>query len=250
MHYPWNFELYVLHFSLYTYHFVSCTVKLVSVNNINPMDLNWLPPVVSGISLGFAAAVQPGPLSMYLISQTLRAGWRKTLPAVFSPLISDGPIAVFCLFIITRFPSSFLQYLQIAGGIFILWLAWQTLRAWKDTEKKHSTGTATGPGSSPARRVVLKAAFVNFLNPGPYIGWSMVIGPLFLKSWKISPVLGAGMLGCFYITIFATTAAIMLIFHLARERGPRLRQGLIGISGAVLCIFGLYMIVSGVLAYV
>jgi threonine/homoserine/homoserine lactone efflux protein len=32
--------------------------------------------LLQGITYGFAAAVQPGPLQTYLISQTLRNGWR------------------------------------------------------------------------------------------------------------------------------------------------------------------------------
>ncbi|MBP1599095.1 MAG: Lysine exporter protein, partial [Acidobacteria bacterium] len=40
--------------------------------------------LLQGISLGFAAAVQPGPLSTYLVSETLKSGWRRTLPAIFA----------------------------------------------------------------------------------------------------------------------------------------------------------------------
>jgi threonine/homoserine/homoserine lactone efflux protein len=204
--------------------------------------MNFWIPLLSAVSLGFAAAVQPGPLSMYLISQTLRTGWKKTMPAIFSPLISDGPIAVVCLFVITRFPSVFLQYLQVAGGIFILYLSWQAIRAWKNFQ--NSSGDVVDSSGSHVRTVVIKAAVVNFLNPGPYLGWSMVIGPLFLKSWNSSPALGISMITCFYLTLFSTMAAIILVFHLAREQGPRLQRALIGISGVLLGIFGAYMMGS------
>jgi threonine/homoserine/homoserine lactone efflux protein len=50
--------------------------------------LSYLTP---GITYAFAAAVQPGPFQAYLISLTLVTGWRRTLPAVFAPLLSDIP---------------------------------------------------------------------------------------------------------------------------------------------------------------
>ena len=37
--------------------------------------------LILGMTYAFAAAVQPGPLQTYLISQTLSHGWRRTLPA-------------------------------------------------------------------------------------------------------------------------------------------------------------------------
>jgi len=87
--------------------------------------------ILPGITFGLAAAAQPGPLSVYLISRTLQAGWKRTFPAIFAPLISDGPIALVCLFILGSLPPYFLQYIQIPGGLFILYLAFQAARSWK-----------------------------------------------------------------------------------------------------------------------
>jgi hypothetical protein len=36
--------------------------------------------LVLGITYGFAAGIMPGPLSTYLVSRTLEARWRRTLP--------------------------------------------------------------------------------------------------------------------------------------------------------------------------
>lgn len=58
--------------------------------------------LAQGAVYGFAAAVQPGPFLAYLISQTLRNGWRRTLPVVLAPLLSDGPIIVLVLFVLSR----------------------------------------------------------------------------------------------------------------------------------------------------
>jgi threonine/homoserine/homoserine lactone efflux protein len=80
--------------------------------------------IAQGIGYGFAAAVQPGPLQTYLISQALMKGWRKSLPAAFAPLLSDGPIIALCLFVLSQVPSWLQRFLYIAGGLFVLYLAY------------------------------------------------------------------------------------------------------------------------------
>jgi len=124
--------------------------------------------LITGLTFGFAAAVTPGPLLTYLISQTLNNGWRRTLPAVFSPLITDGPIAVLILPILSRVPASLIGYLQLAGGIFILYLAYGAFKAWRVYDIKKTVSVQS------IRQNVLKAAIVNWLNPNPYLGWSLV----------------------------------------------------------------------------
>ena len=58
--------------------------------------------LIFGCAYAFAAAVQPGPFLVYLVSQSLSAGWRRTLPAALAPLLSDGPVAVLVLFVLSR----------------------------------------------------------------------------------------------------------------------------------------------------
>jgi threonine/homoserine/homoserine lactone efflux protein len=195
--------------------------------------------LIPGITLGFAAAAQPGPLTIYLISRTLRAGWKRTFPAIFAPLISDGPIALLCLFILGNLPSGFLQYIQVAGGLFILYLAFGAAKTWK----KGNTSIRTTEVSS--RRTLFDATVVNFLNPGPYLGWSLVIGPLFLKGWKAAPLNGILLLAGFYLTMFLFTTLVIFLFDRTRERGPKLQRVLLGLSAVFLACFGIYQLIAG-----
>ena len=200
---------------------------------------NYLLP---GITFGFAAAAQPGPLSLYLISRTLQDGWKRTFPAIFAPLISDGPIALVCLLILGNLPPGFLQYLQIPGGLFILYLAFQAAKSWKKEENHINVSDVS------SRRTLFDATLVNFLNPGPYLGWSLVIGPLFLQGWQEDPLNGISLLAGFYMTMFIFTTLVILIFHQARERGPKLRHLLLGLSALFLALFGLYQLFRGGMA--
>jgi threonine/homoserine/homoserine lactone efflux protein len=75
---------------------------------------------IQGVTFGFAAAVQPGPFQTYLISQTVSHGWRRTLPAVFAPLLSDGPIIALVLLVLSHVPDGAIQFLRLAGGAFVV----------------------------------------------------------------------------------------------------------------------------------
>ena len=99
--------------------------------------------ILSGLALGLPAAAQPGPFQAYLLSQTMKNGWRRTLPAALAPLLSDGPIIILVVLILTRLPPWFLRGVQLAGGAFILflaWRAWQTFRHADFAERREADG--------------------------------------------------------------------------------------------------------------
>jgi threonine/homoserine/homoserine lactone efflux protein len=192
--------------------------------------------LILGIGYAFAAAVQPGPLQTYLISQTLSHGWRRTLPAAFSPLISDGPVIVLVLLVLSRVPVWLAQGLRLAGGLYVLYLAWGAVKAWRGYGTQEMTPT---PSSLP------RAALVNVLNPNPYISWSLVLGPLLLKAWREAPANGVALLAGFYGTMVLSLAGTIALFAAARNLGPRVTRALIGLSSVALACFGCYLLWSG-----
>jgi threonine/homoserine/homoserine lactone efflux protein len=194
---------------------------------------------VQGISYGFAAAVQPGPFQTYVIAQTLERGWRRTWPAVFAPLLSDGPIIVLVLLVLSQIPVWFQQFLYIAGGLFILYLARGAFIAWRDFEQKEAVERPS------THQGVLKAALMNALSPGPYIFWSLVTGPILLRGWRETPLNGVGFLVGFYLAMTTSLGAIILLFGTARRLGAKVNRILMGISALLLAAFGLYQLWLG-----
>ena len=190
--------------------------------------------LILGITYAFAAAVQPGPFQAYLISQTLANGWRRTIPAAFAPLLSDGPIIVLVLLVLSRMPPWLVQVLQGAGGAFLLYLSIGAFKTWRDFGAKRAVQ------AQAIQQTVLKAALVNLLNPSPYLGWSLVMGPLLLKGWRETPIDGIALLVGFYITLILVTLGIMLLFAAAGNLGSRVSRVLVGISAIALTCFGLY----------
>ena len=190
--------------------------------------------VLSGVVYAFAAAVQPGPYQAYLISETLTNGWRRTLPATLAPLVSDGPIILLTLLVLSQVPVWLMRVLRYAGGVFLLYLAYGAWKSWRQYNPRN-----TEPGASRGE-TLMKATLVNFLNPNPYLGWSLVMGPLLLKGWHETPANGIGLLAAFYGTMVLCGVGIILLFASARNLGSRISRVLLGISAIALGAFGLY----------
>jgi len=195
--------------------------------------------LIQGISYGFAAAVQPGPFQTYIISQTLMRGWRKTLPAAAAPLISDGPIILLALVILSQIPEWFQRMLYVASGLFILYLSWNAFIARRKIDER------TVLTSLSIKQGVLRAAMMNALSPGPYIYWGLVTGPILLIGWRESPMKGLGFLISFYATIVLSLAGIITLFGTARLLGPKVNRMLVLVSAITLACLGLYQLWLG-----
>jgi len=196
--------------------------------------------IIQGIGYGFTGAVQPGPFQTYLISQSLQRGWRKTLCAALAPLISDGPIIGLAMLLLTRIPVGWERVLYLAGGAFVLILAWGAFRSWRDFDLADPVA-----GGGVVNQGILKAALMNVLSPGPYLFWGLVTGPLLLSAWRESCLRAAGFLVGFYGTMVISLAALIVLFSAARRLGPRITRAMVGISAVMLTGFGAYQIWQG-----
>ena len=197
-----------------------------------------------GTTYAFAAAVQPGPYQAYLVSEALKNGWRRTLPAALAPVLSDIPIILLVLFVLRVLAPAVTLALRAAGGVFLLYLAWRAYRTWR------SYRPSVESDAGVARRSVLSAAAINLLNPNPWLGWSLVMGPLLLKGWRESPAHGVALLVAFYGTMVVASAGIIVLFAGARNLGSRVARGLVGVSAAALACFGCWQLWSGVAGFV
>jgi threonine/homoserine/homoserine lactone efflux protein len=191
---------------------------------------------IQGIVYGFAAAVTPGPLAMYVLSQAVTRGWRRALPAAFSPLISDGPIAIIVLAVLSRIPPRMIVHLRLLGGAFLLYLAYGAWKDWRNFDAEKPVAVESG------QRSALKAAVINWLNPNPYIAWSVILGPILLSGWRASPANGIAMLAGFYIVMIASMIGMIFMFAAAKRFGSRVQKILIILSSVALAAFGLYQI--------
>ena len=196
--------------------------------------------LLTGAGLGFVGAIQPGPFQTYVISEALRKGWRRALPAALAPLISDLPIILLALFVLTRLPPVAQRVLYLVSGIYILYLAWG---AWKTRRRVPAAG-APAPGSQSS---IFRAALMNLVSPGPYVFWSLIAGPILLQAWNQSPAAGMAFLLGFYGAMVGTLAALIVVFGAAGGLSPRIAVLLTSLSAIILAVFGIRQLWLGIM---
>ncbi len=205
-----------------------------------------LPYLLQGLVLGATAAVQPGPFQAFLLSLVARHGWRRAMPAVLAPLISDPPISSDLLLVLTRLPEQFLDGLRVVGGLFMLYLAWWAWRAYRAESRSNGVPDEPPPGSTLT--AILKASLMNALSPGPYIFWATISGPILIAGWRERPALGLSFLLGFYAALIGGMALFVVVAGLTGRIAPRLNRGLGLVSAVALFAFGLYQLMTGLRA--
>ena len=127
--------------------------------------------ILSALIFGLTAGLQPGPLSILVVQQTLERGLFSGIKVSFAPVITDGPIIFAVVVVLSQFKdiSLFIGLLSLVGGLYLGLLCIKTLKV-----KKVSFASSKGSSSS-----LLTAVKVNFLSPNPYLFWFTVGGTYF-----------------------------------------------------------------------
>ena len=195
-----------------------------------------------GATLAFSATIMPGPFQAYLLSQSVKYGWKHTLPLALAPLVTDGPIISLVLFVLNQTPQRLLDLLRILGGLFILYLSRGVFLNLK------RSSLIKEPIKSTVRQSFLNAVVMNALNPNPYIFWGVVAGPILLSGWRESMGLGVSFVIGFYGTFIISLSALIITFATAGKINPKINWLFSALAGAALLLFGLYQTMKGLLA--
>ncbi len=194
--------------------------------------------MIIGGGFAFAAAVQPGPLQAFLLSRVAAVGWKRTLPAALAPVISDGPIAILMLVLLHNLARGFEGFLRGAGGVVLLYFATRAFIEWR-------SGTVGTDGEGPsAPRTLLQAVAVNVVNPGPYLGWSLILGPLVIQEWAHEPQNAVALIVSFYVVMVCCLAVFILLVGTTAFLGTRGRRLLLLASSIALAGLGVYSLMA------
>jgi threonine/homoserine/homoserine lactone efflux protein len=202
--------------------------------------------LTQGIVFGLYAAVLPGPMQAFLLSQIIRSGWKRTLPLALIPLGSDGPVMLSLFFLLSQLPLWFTHVLRIIGGFYILYLAWDAYRTTKRTE---DSSFSDAP-QIRQRVTFLKGITMNLLNPNVYIFWATIGVPTILTGWQISPMRGISFALGFYGTMIPTTIAWIALFGTIGYLKPSIKMTIGRLIIILLIIVGFSMMITGVKAII
>lgn len=201
--------------------------------------LDFLPFMLQGASLGFSASISPGPLMAYLISQSLAGGWKRGAIVAFAPLLSDIPLVIAVLVLLQKVPAVFLGIISLAGGFYVIYLAWKLYLG------RQSDQAGISVNAPRLSQSLLQAVLVNYSSPGPYLFWSLVNGPLLLAALRVSILHAVLFILSFYALFIGCMLLLAGIFSQARRLDPRLVRVLSLISVIILCAFGVILIYRG-----
>ncbi len=194
-----------------------------------------------GLSLGLAAGMSPGPLMTLTITTALQRGLRAGLTVALSPLVTDAPIIVICVLVLSALPKSLESILGVIGGFFVMYIGLQTIR-----ESRHAKLEMT-PTTQPESRDLLRGAVVNLLSPHPWLFWIGIGAPTLVKAGRESWTNGAAFLIGFYVLLIGIKMlAAFLASHGRRFlTGPWYSRVLIG-SGVLLLALGVVLTFEGI----
>lgn len=162
-----------------------------------------------GISLGLAAGFSPGPLFAMVISQTIKYGLKEGAKAALSPIITDLPIIIIATLLLSNIYAykPLLGLISIAGGIFLLFLAYENLKI-KEVNDEFDT---------PETNSIAKGAAVNALSPHPYLFWITVGSPIIIDAYMQGVFYVSGFILSFYICLVGAKIILAVIVNNSRN---------------------------------
>jgi threonine/homoserine/homoserine lactone efflux protein len=133
--------------------------------------------LVIGAFLGLAAGTSPGPLLAVTISETLQHGRWEGIKVAMSPLITDSPIILAVLFVLSHLASSdlFIGIIAFFGASYLIYSGIESFKTKRDSFESNVE----------KKDALKKGVIVNFGNPHPYVFWLSIGGPIIFKSLSI-----------------------------------------------------------------
>jgi len=192
-----------------------------------------------GFVLGLTIAATIGPISLLVIRRTLAEGRLVGLASGLGVASADGTyggIAAFGLTAITSVLVGAGRVLGLIGGLFLIWLAWQTSRA------QPGNAAATAPRRGGLAGAYLSVLGLTLTNPLTILSFAALFAGLGISNR--SPLEAALMTlgvfagsGTWWVVLTSAVAAL-------RSRiTPGLLRAINLISGVVIGLFGVVAII-------
>jgi threonine/homoserine/homoserine lactone efflux protein len=194
--------------------------------------------LISGILLGFASGISPGPLLAMTISESLQHGSRAGIKVAVSPFITDILIVSVILFFLLKFENydPVIAMISLAGSFYLIYLGISSLRT-----KSVDIDIKTVKTDS-----LKKGVIVNFLSPHPYLFWIAIGGPILFKTLDAGVSSSFLFVAGFYALLVGSKIVIAMLVGKSRNF---LRSNyylyIIRSMGLVYVVFAFYFLKQG-----
>jgi len=191
----------------------------------------------AGAAFGLAAGLSPGPLLALVVTQTVRHGPREGLKVALAPLITDAPIVLGSVLVLSRIASdALLGVVALAGGLFVADLALESIR----TKRLDTAGGAGEP------RSWRQGALVNALSPHPYLFWITVGAPILVGAAAGGLAGPVAFLVGFYACLIGSKVTVAAAVGASRGAlTGRAYPWIMRILGAILLVFAALLLREG-----
>ena len=162
-----------------------------------------------GIVFGLAAGISPGPLFALVISETLRHGKAEGIKVALVPLLTDIPIVILTLFVLSKLSNSdtALGIIAILGGGFVGYLAYESIKI-----KALEIDIQEQKPQS-----IRKGIFANILNPHPYIFWLTIGAATMQNALQAGITALVAFIVAFYVLLVGSKIGVALIVDKSRD---------------------------------
>lgn len=195
-------------------------------------DMMWL--FFKGVIIGVTIAAPVGPIGILCIKRTLEHGKWIGFVSGLGAATADGIYGIIAglgLTVIIHFLTGISMWLQLIGGVFLLYLGVQMLRA----KPSHEAAKAIR-GKNPLK-AYLSTLFLTITNPVTILSFLAIFAGLGITTTEYSGVILA--MGVFIGSAIWWLLLSTGIASLSRFIGKKLFQGIHYASGIVLITFAL-----------
>lgn len=194
--------------------------------------------LLSGVLLGLAQGLTPGPLVTLVASETLRFGKEEGFKVAVSPLITDSTIVLFAMIVLSAFEGygALLGVVSVFGACYLICLGLENIRT---KLKVHEV-------SAVKREALKRGIITNFLNPHAYLFWLFVGGPIILENFRTDLSAIVFFLLGFYCFLIGSQISVAMIVEKSKQFIKSKHYSLIvKILGIILILFAANILIDG-----
>lgn len=192
--------------------------------------------VAAAFAFGLVAGINPGPLGVFVIHQTMSRGFRSGLYASCIPIVTDLPIVAVVVLLTLKLGELdwFVAAISIVGSLYLAIIAYRIF---------NSPGEIDPNADEIPSVDWLTGVKMNFLSPVPYIFWGTV-GSAYVNSGTLFEA-------CIFVAVLLVTlcsskfVVAVAIKTLGERFSPRIYAGILRILAMPLLFFSGKLFFSG-----